>query len=295
MRIKKDNVPLKYSQNFLKSSNLADKLIKKASFKKGDLVYEIGPGKGILTCALANAGVRLTAIEKDKVLYSKLKDSFSNYQNVVIKLGDFLEEKLPLEGEYKIFSNIPFSITAQVINKLTSLSNSPKVSYLIIQKEAAKKFVGRPYDKESQYSVLLKPWFNLEIVYHFRRTDFYPVPKVDIVLLRIKKRDKILLEKKRSQLYKDFIVYGFHQRKPNLKKSFNKIFSYKQFNRLSKDLNFGKLATPRDLDFGQWLNLFNYFLVGVEQYKKELVYGSEKKLRHQQSKIEKIHRTRFRN
>jgi 23S rRNA (adenine-N6)-dimethyltransferase len=283
---------LKYSQDFLKSFKLAKSLVRKASLKKGEIVYEIGPGKGILTDILSKIGVKVIAVEKDKKLYLKLKEKFSKVPNVFIKFGDFLKEKLPENKKYKVFSNIPFSITIQIIHKLTDTKNPPEETYLIIQKEAAEKFTGKPYGKERQYSLFLKPWFELEIICSVKRENFYPVPKVDSVLFKIKKRPNPLIDEKNTQLYKDFIVYGFNQHREVLEKSFKKIFTHKQFRRLSEDLGFSRKSIPTDLNFKQWLGLFNYFIVGVEKSKKELVCGSEKSLKYQQSKIQKIHRTR---
>jgi len=94
------------------------------------------------------------------------------------------------------------------------------------------------------------------------------------------------------QHYRDFIIYGFNQWKPTLKKSLDRIFTYEQLKRLTKNLGFDRSAVPTDLSFQQWLGLFNYFLIGVEEYKKRLVSGSEALLKNQQNRIQKIHRTR---
>jgi len=99
----------------------------------------------------------------------------------------------------------------------------------------------------------------MEIIYHFKSTDFYPVPQVKIVFLKIKKREKPLVEKEDVQLYRDFIVYALNQWKPNLKNSLKRIFTYKQWKRLSENLRFDRLAKSSDLTFDQWLSLFNFF------------------------------------
>lgn len=289
--ISRKNFQIKYSQNFLSSSRLVERLISKSSIGPQDVVYEIGPGKGIITEQLAKRAAKVVAIEKDKKLYEGLKKKFLNSQKVKIHYGDFLRWNLPNQL-YKVFSNIPFNVTADIICKLTSAFIPPEDAYLIVQEEAAKKFAGAPYGKERQYSLLLKPWFEIKILYHFRGTDFYPIPKVNIVLLQIKKREIPLVEKEQAQVYRDFIVYGFNRWKPNLKKSLEKVFSYKQFKKLSRDLNFDILARPTDLNFEQWLGLFNYFLVGVGEEKKRIICGVQEKLKRQQLKLQKIHRTR---
>lgn len=283
-----------YSQNFLKSPELVANLLDESSISPSDIVYEIGPGKGVITEQLAQRCKRVIVIEKDLELYSRLREQFAQNLKIEIYEGDFLEYRLP-QREYKVFSNIPFIITADIIRKLIEAKRPPKDSYLIVQKEAAEKFIGIPYtDKETQAALLIKPWFDSSIVHHFRRNDFIPAPSVDTVLLRILRREEPLVEGKNAQTYRDFIVYGFSQWKPTLREALKDIFTHKQLFRLAKDLGFKKSATPTELNFDQWLGLFKYFLVGVPENKKRVITGSEGKLRKQQARLEKIHRTRAR-
>jgi len=295
MNINKSDKKLIYSQNFLKNKKLVEKIINQSNIGLQDVVYEIGPGKGIITEYLAKRCTKVIGIEKDEKLYKRLFQKFKDNGKIKIRYGDFLSYNLPRNEKYKIFSNIPFNLTADIIAKLTLAINPPEDIYLIIQDEAARKFAGLPYGKERQYSLLLKPWFELKILHHFEQTDFYPIPQVKIVLLQVKKRKNSLVKKEKNQIYRDFIIYGFNQWKLNLKDALKKIFTYEQLKRLSKDLGFNLSATPTDLNFEQWLGLFDYFIIGVEDNKKTLVYGSERILKHQQYRLQKVHRTRFKD
>lgn len=109
---------------------------------------------------------------------------------------------------------------------------------MIIQEEAAKKFAGLPYGQERQYSLLLKPWFELKFLYKFRQTDFSPIPKVKIVLLQIKKRGRPLVQKENGGLYKDFIIYSFNRWRPNLKEGLKEIFTQRQFKKTGERSDF---------------------------------------------------------
>lgn len=286
---------IQYSQNFLKSKKIVEHLIKRSSINLKDIIYEIGPGKGIITQELAKRCKKVIAIEKDKQLFNYLRERFKNNSKIEIKYGDFLHYFLPKEGCYKVFSNIPFNVTAEIIHKLTSAKNPSEDIYLFVQKEAAKKFIGFPYAKKTQMEALfLKPWFDLKVLYHFKRTDFEPIPKIKIVLLQIKKRQKFLLDKNQNQTYRDFIVYGFSQWEPTLQKDFKKIFTKTQFKKLSNNLKFPYNATPTQLNFKQWYELFQYFHIGVSQDKKKQIFGTEQILQNQQKHLQKIHRTRIR-
>jgi len=280
---------IKFSQNFTVNGPLISDLVKQSSITPEDLVYEIGPGTGVITSELVKASGRVVAVEIDKNLYDKLKIKFANSSTVEIRYGDFMTNPLPKQP-YKVFSNIPFNITAPIIKKLTESENPPEDTYLFVQNESADKFCG--VGKETQASLLLKPWFDPSIVYRFKKNDFRPVPNVDIVLLRIGKRNQPLVALNDTQLYKDFVVYSFNQWKPTLKEALKNIFSDPQFTRLSNDLKFSSKSKPTELSFNQWFGLFNFFVKGTDLSKRAIVIGAESKLKAQQSKLDKIHRTR---
>jgi len=187
---------LKSSQRFLRNSKLVESLVAKSNIGVEDIVYEIGPGKGIITEQLAKRCRKVVAIELDRKLYKELVEKFRENSVVEIQFGDFLRYNLPKEEAYKVFSNIPFNITADIISKLTSINTSLLEAYLIVQKEAAERFAGRPYNKECQFSLFLKPFFRFKILHRFKQDDFHPKPHVEVVLLGITRRKYFLVKEK---------------------------------------------------------------------------------------------------
>lgn len=127
----------------------------------------------------------------------------------------------------------------------------------MLQKEAAQKYSGLP--NETLCSILAKPFFEFQILTQLRRTDFSPVPNVDSVLLGIKRRPDPSLDRQDVALYREFVEFGFAQWKPNLRLAFKNVFTYKQWKRLSGDLEIPFNATPTELTFEQWLGLYRGF------------------------------------
>src|SRR5215813_9567712 len=78
------------AQYFLTSPNLVRRLVRMSSIGLSDIVYEVGPGNGIITAALANVAGRVIAIEKDPVLVQRLRERFHPVDNVEIVEKDFL-------------------------------------------------------------------------------------------------------------------------------------------------------------------------------------------------------------
>jgi 23S rRNA (adenine-N6)-dimethyltransferase len=263
---------IRLAQNFLKSPKLVHRLVGMSTIGPTDTVYEIGPGNGIITAELARVAKQVIAIEKDAVLVRRLRERFRLFDNVEIVEKDFLaysfctrrtkSASTPIGreariSELKIFASIPYNITAQVLRKLLNERSQLSEGFLILQREAAKKFSGSP--RENLFSILAKPFFEFQILAQLRRTDFLPVPGVDSVLLSIKRRDRPLIETQDVGPYRDFVQYGFARWKPNLRLAFKNVFTYKQWKLLARDLEIPLKATPTELSFEQWLGLYRGF------------------------------------
>jgi len=280
-----------YAQNFLKNKGLIASLIQMSSISSGDVVYDIGAGQGIITEELLKKSRKVVAFEIDKNLSNKLEQRYKSNKLVEIISGDFLSCSLPVYS-YKVFSNIPFSISSAVIKKITHAKNPPDDAYIVVQKEVAKKFIGKPYaNRNSQIAILLKPWFELSVRYEFKRGDFFPKPNVDAVLLRVKKIDKPLIEEGKRDIYQDFVVYAFNQFCSNIVEGLINVFGEATLLKMSEQLGFSHKSKPSELDFKQWLGLFNYFSGNVKS-KQKLVRGSYARLIDQQGGLRKIHRIR---
>lgn len=195
--------PVWVSQNFLTSRQTLRRLLRIAGLNQNDTVIEIGAGKGHITDLLLKNCGQVTAYEIDEKLCRSLRQKFSNAPNLTLKQQDFLSASLPRRQEYKIFANIPFHITTKIMKKLADCENPPTEAWLVMEKGAAKRFCGGR--DESLYSLLLKPFFELKMVYHFQRTDFHPMPAADIVLLHMKRSAHPDVPDGQKRLYSQFI------------------------------------------------------------------------------------------
>ncbi|MDQ3856108.1 MAG: 23S ribosomal RNA methyltransferase Erm [Chloroflexota bacterium] len=282
---------VRYSQNFLHDARLVSYLLAGSSIRREDTVYDIGPGKGIITRELARHCDHIVAVEKDPILAQGLKHDLRSLPGVEVVEADFLELTLP-STPYKVFANIPFNVTADIVSKLTSAPNPPDDTYLVMQAEAAKKYLGLP--RETLYSVLLKPWFLGSQYHRFLRSDFHPVPQVDVVMLRLSEREPSLIEASDAQLYRDFVVYGYTAWKPSLRHAYLAIFTPEQVGRIRTQLGIDLDVAPTELPFEQWLVLFYYLKLSAGRRARQVVAGAEERLRLQQQGLQKRHRTPIR-
>lgn len=281
-----------YSQHNLRHSSLVSYLLDRSSIAKGDLVYDIGAGRGIITHELARRQAHVVAVEKDPLLCEVLKRRFEECRQVEVRFEDFLEHTLPTRRKYKVFANIPFVATSDIVRKLYFGSNPPRDCYLALQKEAADRFQGVP--RETLFSLLLRPWFKTTLTHRFKRVDFCPIPRVDVVLLRITENEPSPIPQQLSESWKDFVTYAFGRGKASLRKALDKVVTYHQFKRLSVEANFRLNAKPTELRFEQWLALFRFFTEDASPSNKTHTRKAFARLTEQQLSLSKQHRTKVR-
>lgn len=176
------------SQHFLRSPRLALILIGHSNLKKRDLVVEIGAGSGVITSALAHRVRHVIAVEPDPATAAKLRQNLERFkiENVEVVEKDFLKMELPDEP-YKIFSNPPFHLSSQIINKLLDAKNPPESFYLILQKQFALKLLNTERHYTSQLGLKLIQSYQTKIRLPLKPTDFTPPPAVPTVLFEAKK------------------------------------------------------------------------------------------------------------
>jgi 23S rRNA (adenine-N6)-dimethyltransferase len=280
----------RYSQNELINKETIRDLVQQSSIKKGDLVYDIGAGSGNITEALLAKGARVIAIENDERLYLKCRQRFLDRETAAIHHADFLQWEFSPGHRYKVFSNIPFIQTADIIKKLAFNDNPPDDCYLMMQKEAAEKYTGVP--KETLVSLLIKPRFWVDIIYRFKRRDFYPVPSVDIVLMQLEKRMCRLVPDEYYGMYRDFIVFCREGANRTIKSALLNIFSREQLKQIAARLGIDLRQRPLDVNFQQYLGIFQCYLSG--QFQNIAFLGAEARLMQEKAKIIKVHRTKKR-
>ena len=283
---------IKYSQNFLKDKGLIKSLLEKSTINKEDVVYEIGAGQGIITEELLKKSGKVIAFEIDENLYNKLVQRFNNENSLELKLGNFLTNHLPNQP-YKVFSNIPFNITSAIVKKLTLADNPPNDAYLIIQKEAANKFIGKPEDKSnSLLSILIRSQFNITIFHRFNRNDFFPRPSIDVVMLQIQKYNKPLVSAQDRLLFFDFVTYAYSQFKPNILKGLSAVMNENNIIGIARLEGFTVTSKPSQLELDNWIALFQSFKENLNERQKGKIAGAYRNLQEQQENLQKIHRTR---
>jgi 23S rRNA (adenine-N6)-dimethyltransferase len=282
--------PSTHSQNFFRSPDLVDWLLDRSSIQRGDLVLDLGAGTGLIADRLARRGCRVLAVENDPTLTCYLDERFADITTVRVVHADTLEVQLPHQP-YKVFSNIPFDASAAIVGRLTGAAWSPEDAYLVMQREAAERFIGQP--RATLVSVLLAPWFAGTQVHQFRRTDFTPAPHVEVVMLRLHKRGPPLVSVEHAQVFRDFVISAFTRRNTSVSGSLVRLIGARRARRVAAHVGLAEIV-PSRLPPERWVEVFQAVLACAAHDLDWRVAGAEWRLRSQQRRLHKIHRTRAR-
>lgn len=168
--------PLSAGQNFLTGSGVIRRLVRRAKIRSGDRVIEIGAGKGHITRELLRVGAEVTAYELDRSLAKRLCERFAGEKSLKVIAGDFLKSELPRSGDYKIFANIPFARTTEIMRHMCKAHPPPRQAWLIVERGAALRFCYHPPE-----------WFarryRAVMAGNVAREEFHPSPSCDAALL----------------------------------------------------------------------------------------------------------------
>jgi 23S rRNA (adenine-N6)-dimethyltransferase len=280
------------SQNFINNKDLVKNCLDLVELDKNEKIIEIGGGTGIITIELLNRFENITVIELDKTLSTQLKTLFSGNKNIEILNQDFLEYQLP-KTKFSIISNIPFDITSNIIRKITHKNSQLNKAYLIMQKEAALKFVAlRPRAETSLLSNLIQIDYDITYLLDINNKNFTPRPKHDASFICFSKKPlKVFKDIETENSFKDFICYLFDRSRPILIDALSSTLDKKIANTILVKSRINPNLKIKSVSFEEWLRIFNSLtFTNLKLVKK--ITGSYKKQLLQQDKIQKVHRTR---
>ncbi len=168
-------------QNFLVSEQIAEI---EAAYASGRNVIEIGPGLGILTRQLCKEGKKILAVEKDTRVYNALIE-MESHRNLKVLNADFFSLADEALGGFDIVvSNIPYQLSSKT---LMWLSNHSMEAVLCLQKEFVEHMLAKPGTKKySKLSVMMALTNKVTQIMRVSRSNFYPVPKVDSIIILVK-------------------------------------------------------------------------------------------------------------
>lgn len=222
-------------QNFLYDPAIARK-IAAAAVQPGDVVVELGAGKGILTRELARAGAHVIAVEVDRPLAIELEaalgvEELTGPRPEIIH-ADFTE--LSLAGvltsrgheRCKLVGNIPYYLTREVLfGFLVEEWKQIAGATIMMQREVGDRIVSPPGSRVYGItSVVLQTLYKVRAMMKVSPGSFTPRPKVASLVLGFEPHAKLVLEDDELRPFVELTKNVFQQRRKTLQKTLRSFY-----------------------------------------------------------------------
>lgn len=155
----------------------AGRVVALTPVRPGDLVLDLGAGGGALTAPLVAAGATVIAVELHAGRARRLRARHAA-DPVRVLVADLTELRWP-GRPFRVVASPPYLRSVELVRRLL-MADRLLSADLVLQRAVARKLVRRPGRGGRR--------FRLELGPGLPRRAFDPVPRVDSVLLRVRRR-----------------------------------------------------------------------------------------------------------
>ena len=214
----------KLGQHFLHDQRYRNRILEELPLQAGDVVIEIGPGRGAMTALLAKRARRVIAIEIDRALALGLQEDFQQEPGVEIIAADVLQVDFAAlcrqEGiaQAFVFGNLPYYITSPILHHLFAQRDSIRAMGLLMQREVAERLTAAPGSRDYGYlTIATQIYSQPQIALAVPPGAFSPAPKVQSALVTFRMRAKFnQWPRGKCEEFLEFVKRCFAQKRKNL-------------------------------------------------------------------------------
>lgn len=222
-------------QNFILDDGFLAHLLDLVDIREDECVLEIGPGPGVMTSLIAERAGKVLSIEMDERLRPVLADVLAGQENASVVFMDAMKADISgLVGEYfgsayRVIANLPYYITADVIQKMLQAKPLPGDICVMVQKEAAERLMSEPGAKNwCAFAAVVRYFGECEILEEVPPQRFNPPPHVDSCFIRIRMHEKRMLPEEDEEGFLKLVRCCFHMRRKTLANNLKACYSFSQ-------------------------------------------------------------------
>jgi len=215
----------RFGQHFLRDPGVIDAIMRAIGPATGDTVVEIGPGDAALTKPLSAKVAALHAIELDRDLARRLRQSFAAHPNVTIHEADALTfDYASLGGSLRVVGNLPYNISTPLLFALVRYRASILDMHFMLQKEVVERMAASPGSKAyGRLGIMLGCHFDIEALFDVDRISFEPPPEVTSSVVRLRPLPAGTFDIRDEALLSRLVAQAFSQRRKTIRNALRKI------------------------------------------------------------------------
>ncbi len=248
----------RFGQNFLRDSNIIERILKAVSPVASDRLLEIGPGQAALTDLLAESCAQLDCVELDRDLAGFLKQRFAGNDRIRIHQQDILKFSLSdLEpavepASLRIIGNLPYNISTPVLFHLLKSHTLIKDMVFMLQLEVVERMAAQAGEKNyGRLGLMLQYYCQIEHLFNVPPEAFSPRPKVSSAIVRLRPYRELPLQADNPDTLELVVRTAFNQRRKTLKNSLKAIMSSETMAQTGIDLG----LRPENLSLSDYVKL----------------------------------------
>lgn len=216
-------------QNFLKSKLTAGKIVACLHPTQADYILEIGPGTGVMTEFLMATGASVSAVDIDSRLTNFLSQKFASVANLHVICSDILEfdlNSLNSSRKIKVIGNLPYHLTAPILEKLFENHELVSTAVLTVQKEVAERISAEVGSSDySSLTVFVQNFCVAKQLFNLDSKQFHPPPNVTSTVIKLELYEKPVIEPKTYKKVRELVRCSFSQKRKMVINSLMKAYS----------------------------------------------------------------------
>ena len=219
----------RFGQHFLNDHAVIDRIVDCLFPRSGEVLCEIGPGRGALSDRLATYDNELHLVEIDRDLVPRLRERYASQTNIHIHEQDALTlalEEIYPAGRVVLVGNLPYNISTPLMIHLLAQRDRIDRMVFMVQREVALRLTALPGGKDyGRLTVMMNRVFESEFIFDVDPHAFTPPPKVWSSVVAFKPRPAPLGPTVDEDAFSALVRQAFSQRRKTLRNTLKGICS----------------------------------------------------------------------
>jgi 16S rRNA (adenine1518-N6/adenine1519-N6)-dimethyltransferase len=208
----------RFGQNFLVDRHYIERIVAAVDPRRADNIVEIGPGLGALTRPLLEKIERLTVVEIDRDLASRLSAEFAPGRLVIHNVDALTFDFATLGSGLRIIGNLPYNISSPMLFHLAQFEATVRDLTVMLQREVVQRMAAAPATADyGRLSVMLQTRFRIQRLFVVPPGAFRPSPKVDSAIARLTPLGATRPKIDDEVLFARMVAAAFGQRRKTLR------------------------------------------------------------------------------
>lgn len=248
----------RFGQHFLHDHHIIDDIINVINPLPGEIIVEIGPGRGALTLPLLAHAGELHVLEIDRDLTKYITELCATHGILHVHCVDALEFDFHRIGKnhLKLAGNLPYNISTPLIFHLLDQSDCIDEMIFMLQAEVVDRLTAGPGRKTyGRLSVMVQAKCEVTRLFRVGPGAFSPPPRVDSAMVRLTPHKHPPADIKNHTAFATIVRECFNQRRKTLRNALRHLLTSKQIESVAID----PMSRPEQLTILQFADLANLY------------------------------------